>query len=560
MLAEDIVFLVEQAVVLPPEHDDYDRTYHSAELLTSVVGKLRPPKLESVLAQHALEMERTGQIRELALDWALETLCAGYPERGAELVDRFLVSAKHYYRRWAVCAAKHLPRALAEPRLRIGAGDLAADVVNDARKHLVEIGVTFDGKCVLEEWLGETSETFDARRAALLNDKEHTVAEKLTPILLGEAPSREACALLLAICEETRDRDLISEVVDAFDDVAVELMCFLAQRYWRGSWEGWCYALIEQKRHREDFAEKFRARLGALACKLAREHALERNVAQIVEVFGCREPFVLERAWEEYTRERYDSDDYMRKTIIERFESAELDARIARALREAADAIQPERFRKLLWLRKNEETLAIAMDVVERYATTPALEKLANTAAAELGEKLGDAWVERHLRTDDPYFPMASRMLGEEPSQAALDAVERIFRGPDMRAACHAALALIRKHIALDDPRLFELLASAPIDALVELTYMILILGKHREGNRFSIEAYAEMLPRIIADERAHEARSSVWSRHYSGNEVATHILERTLEIATSSVEDELWHSLDQPSRARRYWMDASEK
>jgi hypothetical protein len=485
---DDVVFLLEDAVIHPyPDEFATEQLarahcYHPGDLLDAIT-RLRPPRGEAPLRRILEGSCVHAGYRHRGLDaaWALRALAAGYPDRAAREVDRRFESADARDRVAAVEAAVHLPDAAAWPRLLRGAADGAPSVSGRARKlWLDRRGET----CPAGELDGLLVELLPARasdrlcaRLTALRVGSAEARQALAEVLLGEAPDREALALLLFALD---DEDLwgiprrpglpdgriewCRELVARFGLPAIEGLCALAARRLYGRL-GWLYglnALLDAPLARA-LPEGSLDPLRRLALR-----AVDAGVDDVWEAWSIlartgAPPAFYARAWAVAFDRGVDEairDGATRALVAWPRDDPRADADVLQALSSSLAEGDLDRFARAAEIGLGRHTPAVAARVARAVRElssrpfSPALCRALAGAAQHLrgAHRLPDAWlVEALSRPESCAFGVALELVHGDGDVAP--PVRRALRGAlgsparGGAAAAEAAQAMLDRHL-----------------------------------------------------------------------------------------------------------------
>ncbi|MGI5864699.1 MAG: hypothetical protein ACOX6T_21985 [Myxococcales bacterium] len=499
---EDVCFLLEDAAlhVLPDDGDDavatYDLLNAYALRLEQATVAVHPPGGVAPLVQLARGEARASTCFNDVLDeeWALVTLAAAYPAQSLPLVDAALRSSRQWTRRYAVAAAERLPWELARPRLLTAACDGARAVAERAREAWRDLQhspcptAETDGLC-LELLEGPPSDGMLLRLAVLRGDSEEA-KRKLLPLLLEEAPSREALVLVLFAIQDdatfchgaapllpTHAADRGKLLVERFGAPAIEGLVWLGLRHPHGYDSGFQH--LDAVASRADLPAETRDRLRELAVRAFRELAPdERDGAlSLLAQLGAPPdlfPALLELVVGEARH------DWKASTALMKSPNAEQP--VVASLQKAVEARDWRLIPILGCLAARarwESARGLLLCLVRE---TPAGEDAAAVAIEEIGASLWDAgWLaeaEVWEWLDDPGRPRflvaADNLRPTEPEAAARvhAALAAALDSPALAgrsAGASAAALLYEERIEPDSPALLRALRAAPLDVRGEI-------------------------------------------------------------------------------------------
>ena len=587
LAAEDLMFLLEDAVAHPPYDGLAESGYRYADALHRAVKRLGPPDaaapLLRILRHDCVHIQ--GRRRSLDAAWALRALAARYPDQALAELDARLASATRYVRSEAVEAAAELPIDLARPRLRAAAADPRAEIadlakdlcssrlgeactVDDAAVAAAVIGLVEPGaaplapseRCVSR--LGVLRGASDEARLAMME------------FLLGEAPDPEALALLLYALRDDgtrlgarpglpKDKQAWgAAILDRFGARALPPILTEAARSPWGP-HSWLHVLVRWTRERVlPEAEWPRVREIALqALQRCPERSDDPNAPRLLAQTGIGEEHV-DALWSvAVDGRRIFTAHHAAAALVGLRPGASLDQRILRELADALARGDHERARRVgaLGLRRG---LARACDLVLR-----SIDELADPAGVPARTFLGhylrgdgqisEAWLAEALgRPEALRFAVAcGLMVATPPLSPDLLAALVSALGSDARAgaaAAEAAEALVRIQVlGPDDPRVASALDRAPLAAQAPL------LGAILDG-RFPLAPIRSRIAAILTSADAQacmELMEPLASRRPEGClELYEEILER---VAVPAVKARLERELDRGGQsAARYWVD----
>mgnify|MGYP000906737245 CR=1 FL=1 len=496
---EDVRFLLEDAVEhgLPDDCLTSDVAYNYALDLEQATVAVHPPGGFEPLVQLARGEAPASRGYNDMLDegWALVTLAAAYPERSIPLVDAALRNARLWRRREAVEASERLPWELARPRLLQAASDGARRVAERAREawrnlqHAPCPVAETDGLC-LELLEGPPSDDLLLRLAVMRGDADEA-KRKLLPLLIEEAPSREALVLVLfamqdhaTLCTGT-DSLLPSQphergalLVERFGAPAIEGLVWLGLRQPHGYDSG--FDQLEALSSRADLPTESRDRLRELAAGAFRELvpeerdgplALLANLGAPADLF----PALLDLVVREVPRHHWKAAKALGK-------SPEAEEPVVASLREAVETRDWQRVQVLGELAAFTRWESARAPLLQFVREAPADDEVAARAIVELGLYLWHAgWIvegEAWEWLEEPGLPRfvipAQHLRPKEPEALARvhAALEAALGSPALggRSAGVAANELVyEEKIEPDSPELLRALRAAPLDLRCEI-------------------------------------------------------------------------------------------
>lgn len=268
---EDLLFLVEEAVVHPPPEllrgEELARAIlYFPERLQSALDRARPPGAIEPLLRIVEGRCALGQCRFEGFDssWALGVLAAVYPDVAVPLIDERMRHVEWDRRMLAAIGAGHLPDELAWPRLLTLAADAMPDIAERAQERWLARRGTL---CPLDPLAGVDTSLLAGplddkalSRLAVMRRAPLHARAAMASVLFAEAPDPTALALLLFAapdgsmweCQRRRDlpasrEDLAASLVDSFGAPAVRGVLALAERHPEGR-RGWLHALCSLAR------------------------------------------------------------------------------------------------------------------------------------------------------------------------------------------------------------------------------------------------------------------------------------------------------------------------
>jgi hypothetical protein len=593
LTAEDVLFLLDDAVIHPPPHNSPDEEVSRAacyypEELARAVARVRPLGGEAPLRRMVegscvhVDHERGG----LDPGWALSVLAASYPALALPLVDRWLGCVDGERRLWAVQAAARLPDEEAWPRLLSAAADGAPYIAECARHHwLARRGQP----CPVDDLAGLPAGLCEGApndrlcsRLLVLRGRSREAQEAMVEVLLGEAPDPEALALLIfALADDgirgyrrpglPKDRKEWGKVlIDRFGMPAVQGLCALAARYPVGRY-GWLSAM-------EDLVEN--GVITGPALPLVQAAAVHRlavgsghgefnALALLRKTLGpCgAPPEAFERVWR--TAMDMAAPDYVRSTAASVLaawpEDARLDSDVPVEMEAALSARDLPRFSRLAAIalpRKIPRALSIAERALREHASEApeevAVEALRVCAAGLRGaDRLSEAWLLSALaQPGSAGFTVAARSSWRTATPAVRRALRRALSktAEDSAAAAESAIALLHlQEISVRHPRLAALCARAPLEARSKLIADLLFL---RAPLSHLWAPLAELL--TSADpEVTKTLRDRVCFLHR--RRCRAQALEILPRIVDEDIRASIARQLRIPIRSQTYWQDTAD-
>lgn len=538
--ADDLQFLVSDLFVHPPQALrnppvlTRDGLVDYPETLTQAICWLHPPEVATALLR-ILRAEDVPQAlyRGTCDDsWALAALAAAYPDRALPHVDSYLMQPSVLARCSGIAAATHLSEPLARPRLFRAAMDGAPIVAGTARAAWEQlygepfepgIGLGHDAAREAQLELGPLADLLDgppsalfSSRLSILRSESDAARQAILQVLLDEAPSREALALLtFALTDETllfkrhrkrlpADRQgLMSLLYRRFGQDGLHALCKLADLYPAPGGTGGLMPLL-QLAERGRLRRRDAAPLQALAARrlIADGPEAQRLALLILSYVG--------------------TPDSLREVLLDRVVAADRDGLASLAAevlaRRARDPILATELRARIesacrardysllsrWVEalppRAAWTLRLAQSLLSRFVavdsdltippdltTSPATAQITDTApqpatgmAMALQKAIGRCvehlhaarrlpadWLDRALAAPEGRaFLVAAPLLQNEsdltpPRRAALVAALR-STAHGGGAALEAAVTLLRlkQETVPDDPRLMQLLQT----------------------------------------------------------------------------------------------------
>lgn len=509
LTAEDVLFLLDDAVIHPPPTDLHQEEiaragYYYPQELAWATGRVRPPGGEVPLCRivQGKCVYVHDQRGDLDPGWALHVLAANYPGPALPLVDRWLKCVDGERRLWAVNAAAGLPGEDAWPRLLTAAADGAPYIAERARQHWL----TGRGEPVpLDELAGLAVGLHDGppteklcSRLIVLRGRSREAQDTMVEVLLSEAPDPEALALLVfALADDSVQgyrrpglpkgrREWGKELLARFGVPGVQGLCALAARYPVGRF-GWLSA-ISDLLHDDVLPPAALPLLHAAAVRRLAEGVGDGEfdaLAILRETVGpCgAPPEVFERVWQIATDPA--AVDHVRRAAANVLAvwggDAQLDSAVMTGMEAALAERDWSRFSRLAAIglpRKIDAALALAERVLREHADEASEESLIDALStcaegAHAAGLLEEAWLLSALaRPASAGFRVAVRRLKRETTPAVRKALRRAFTktAGDSAAAVDAAIVLLRLDaISVRHPRLAGLCVRAPLPARGEL-------------------------------------------------------------------------------------------
>ena len=474
------------------EHEEDERLL--AEALIAALEHVQPEQAEEALLD-LIDAEHDALWLDAA--WATEALAVSFPATAAVMVDHWLKCARAHERTRALPALRRLPAELAEPRLRLAAGDPVFSVRDAARAQwLNRFGRTcpvsladLPGAALLQH---PPSERFMAR-LAVMHSRVSEARAAMARALLAEDPDPESLVLLLQLVGDDADSEEPRFGLDAegwavtvarrFGSLGVKGLCALAARFPEPESFGWMRRLcdlIERGVIRAEDAECVRA--------LAAEHVAAEDTGRVddaMRVLG-RLGAPLELV-DRILALAFDDEPgaIEARALVVAWPDRAIDARLAS---EMALSLADQD-----WVRLRHAS-AVALErgapagrvIAQRVLEVAAYEPQAADAAVEcarhlriLGD-LDDAWAAAALlRPERPIFAVAARAWrGAAAIRPALEAALG-SRARDGASAVQAAIALLESDPVLSprDRRLTAILESSVPVHRAELVYAMCTRG-----------------------------------------------------------------------------------
>lgn len=251
---EDLLFLLEDAVLHPPPMSRDAITRHSAQqyarVLLDALRLLRPATGARPLLRILEPDDDQSPFVRGSLDerWALMSLALVYPEVAEPYIAQWSGSLETEKRVAAAMAAGGLPKDQARPYILRALTD-GANEVQRAAKELGEVGLgqplAVDPLAAIPKQLlaGPPSDRL-VQRAAWLHQPGDRTRKRLVEMLLAEAPDREALALLTIVLADDEllaqsfggyavmaRWQLCTRIIESFGELAVDALVWLAERY-----------------------------------------------------------------------------------------------------------------------------------------------------------------------------------------------------------------------------------------------------------------------------------------------------------------------------------------
>jgi hypothetical protein len=592
LTAEDVLFLLDDAVIHPPPVDlrqeEVTRAvYYYPQELAWATGRVRPPGGEVPLCRIVqgkcvyIHDERG----DLDPGWALNVLAASYPEPALPLVDRWLKCVDGERRLWAVNAAARLPGEEAWPRLLTAAADGAPYIAECARQHWL---TGRGAPAPLDELAGLPVGLYDgppteklSSRLIVLRGRSREAQETMVEVLLSEAPDPEALALLVvALADDSVQgyrrpglpkgrREWGKELIVRFGVPGVQGLCELSARYPVGRF-GWLSAINDLLGN--DVIPP--AALPLVQAAAVRRLAEGRGDGEYEALVILRQtigpcgapPEVFERVWRTATDPT--AVDHVRGAAAKVLASWHGDPQLDSSVMIEMEAAFAERdwprfswFAAIALPRKIDAALALAERVLCDHAGDAPEESLIqalSTCCRGLHEagRLEEAWLLSALAEPaSAGFMVAARRSKREATLAVRKALRRAFtKTPvDSAAAVEAAIVLLRLDaISVRHPRLAGLCARAPLPARGEL---IADLIHQRAPLSYLWEPLAELLTSADVPETVQRSVSLLpWRR------CRAQVLEILPRVTDEKIRSIFAIYLKIPTESATYWQDGKEQ
>lgn len=581
---DDVRFLLEDALPHPLEPGfgelHSDALYGYPKRIVEVLEHVRPEgghrPLEAILegGGELIRREREG----LDEGWALVALAKGWPERAAWWVERQLLAGSKPWQ--AIDAAAHLPEVQARRLLTWAATGADADRVEQAKKAFVarfghELVVAPENGLPLP-FEGRPSEQALARLTVLRGASVEAKAA-LASVLLGEAPDREAAALLIFLVARAwnlyalKGPDLPSgedawakRLIEAFGAPAIEGLVRLAERdVAAGVKQGWMWRLMSLgSLVGEPAVERLRAAAaGALGAPTWRA---EDDALPALSRLGA--PRALAGRLFTIAIDTPPSDGYAARWAIEALARVEPDEALdARLLREAEAAIEGEDWPRATRIleaareRKLDGALAIAerlLEDLDRHRESGAFVDLVRSASWALGaaERISTEWVEAALCDPSSLrFRLACGFVRKDVSAPALASL-RAALGSEARGGASAAEAAARLvwagDLAASDPRVDAILRASTAVAAKPLLSMVF---EHRR-----LAELAPFVRRALASDEGDAAGDALEDLYRDQPDGYEDLIADALARGAVHPDhvDTARFMVGEPSEAELYWQD----
>ena len=513
--AEDVIFLVKDAVIHAPPDDLRDEEIERANVylpqaLERAVVRLKPRQtiapLVDILEGNCAARWRLGLSLHDA--WALGVLAAAFPKDALAHIDRRLCHVQRDRREMATDVLDRLPDAQARPRLLVSATDGVPEIAERAQAIWLQ---RYAELCPRDPMAGVETALLDGppseqmrSRLDMLRTAPLEARAAMIEVLLGEAPDPEALALLLfaAIDNriwERRIRPGLPEyretfcraLVDRFGTRAVDGIVALEARYPEGRF-GWIHALAELL-SRGGLPESTYPALRATA-SLRIEGTDETPTYDAISILAHVGPplELLDRLW----RMAYDPSEisYMRNVSVRALarapaDATDLDAAVRAEMEAAIDAADVPRFALAAavgFARKLPEATALTQRALLEHGPArpenPRVIAALADCVAELSSagSVPDTFLLEALSQPATYrcavaARLAQRRKLQEPELAALGVV---FQGEDPACAAEAACALLgHGTITPDHADLLAVAGRAPDMLCAELLFRMRVRG-----------------------------------------------------------------------------------
>jgi hypothetical protein len=496
LLAEDVLFLLQDAMDQPldtvfkrPLRDIAERyswRLHDAvaqiapeggaALLVDLIDAGRPWGFRERAGGHPFGVLQPG--------WALDALAAGYAEQALQTIDPLLQSSATDARLAALKSLRHLPPALAEPRLKRAAADTAPSVARVAGALWLErMGTPCPVEIVATlplDLLDHPPDEVLLTRAQLLHGRSNKAAAAMVEVLFDEAPRREALVLLVAMLSDAPFWELglrealpkgvgeaTERLVARFGAGGIEGLCWLARRYPGGGFaSSWLYRLA-------DLAKKEAIPAGAHPAlrALAEDHLRRGDDDELTSalrlllrsgVSPALHPRVLQVAITP------SDDDFCQSTAAELLLSCKdpaLDAQLVAQMERAVATRAVETFEALAY-PIFDQGLPGALSLAERViaaldAGTPLGIARRCAAALSTHARLPEGWLREALaQPDEPRFLVALWLVKDDAAEPVREALRAALRSPS-ELVVEETLSTLLIHRLLDgrDPLVPEALA-----------------------------------------------------------------------------------------------------
>lgn len=496
---EDVVAVLRDLVAHPlpnafelEEHEEDERLL--AEALIAALEHVQPEEAEEALLD-LIDAEQDAMWLDAA--WATEALAVSFPATAAVMVDHWLKCARAHERTRALPALRRLPVELAEPRLRLAAGDPVFSIRDAARAQwLNRFGRTcpvsftdLPGAALLQQ---PPSERFMAR-LAVMHSRVSDARAAMARALLAEDPDRESLVLLLQLVGDDGDSEEPRFGLEAqgwavtlarrFGSLGVEGLCALAARFPEPESFGWMRRL-------GDLIERGEIRAEDAVCvrTLAAAHVAAEDTGRVddaMRVLGRlgAPPELVDRILALAFDDELGAVEA--RALVVAWPDRNVDTRLASEMALALaerDWVRLRHASAVALERGAPAARVIAQRVLEVAAQDPQAADAAVECARHLRitGALDDAWASAALlHPERPIFAVAARAWrGAAAIRAALEAA-LVSRARDGASAVQAAIALLESDPALSprDRRLIAILESSVPVHRAELVYAMCTRG-----------------------------------------------------------------------------------
>jgi hypothetical protein len=495
----DVVAVLRDLVAHPPpdafeveEQEEDERLL--AEALTIALEHVQPDEAEGAL----LDLIDAGH-DTIWLDaaWATEALAVCFPATAAVMVDHWLKCARAHERTRALAALRRLPPELAEPRLRLAAGDPVFSVRDAARAQWLErfgrtcpISVAdLPGASLLDQ---PASERFMAR-LAVMHGRVPDARVAMARALLAEPPDRESLVLLLQLVGDDFDSEeprlgLDNEgwavtLATHFGALGVQGLCALAARFPEPESFGWMRRLGDLIERGVILSEDAACVRGLAAAHVASEDAGRVDDAMRVLARLGAPPELVDRVLALAFDDDFGAPEA--RALVVAWPDRAIDARLASemALSLAEQDWVRLRYASAVALERGAPGgRVIARRVLEVAEHEPEAADAAVECARQLriAGDLGDGWAAAALsHPEGLIFAVAARAWrGAASIRPALQAA-LASRARGGASAVQAAIALLQAEPGLSprDRRLVTILESSNPANRAELVYAMCARG-----------------------------------------------------------------------------------
>jgi hypothetical protein len=515
ILAEDVLFLLEDAVLHAPPDELQDEEIDRANLylprtLERAIVRLRPRGAIAPLVAIAQDRcaGRWSMRASLDAPWALCVLAAAFPEEALPFVDRRLANSSRERREMATEAAGRLPDDLARPRLLSAAADGNPEIAERAQALWLQ---RYAELCPREPMAGVVTALLDGppteqmrARLQMLRSAPLEARAAVVEVLLGEAPDPEALVLLLfAIVDgslwERRPRPGLPEsrdgyarkLVECFGGRAVEGLLALEARFPEGRF-GWLHALSDLLT-KGLIPEANHAGLRAAAARRLMEtgERAEFDVISILSRIGPP-PEVADRLWE-IARDPAQSSFFREVTVAALAHLPAGDGRLDAAVQaemEASLAVPDlPRFARAAvagFGRKLPAAIALTERALDQIgpgrAEDPGVIIALTTCIEELAsvDRVSDELLLEALARPGTYLCASAARYSRQNKRrpVVVEALGAVLTCDDPLCSAEAACSMLsHETIPADRPGLVTIATGAPLVLRAELVFMMRMRG-----------------------------------------------------------------------------------